>query len=200
MAVGEWPEKTRLLVTIAVGALLSVGAWTGVYFGHKKYRKLQSNVAKLKKDIKNLEEEAKREPGLRMKKKRLEESQAKYLKKLPSEEEAAELIEQVSKIAQKYNVEQKSRKRIKSRERRGGATGPVGLQNFETDYWQTTWAAGFHEWCRFMNEVEEKYPRLIAFENLDIIAAGDFVLSGSKHNIKVKMATYRYKPQPTGGP
>jgi len=43
---------------------------------------------------------------------------------------------------------------------------PDSTKNYVKDIWKTRWKADFFNWCKLMNEMEERFPRFVAFENM----------------------------------
>jgi Tfp pilus assembly protein PilO len=191
MAAGsEWPEKTKLIVTIAAGALVALGAWTGAYFGQKKTAELDQQIKISKANTEKYRALTLLIPGRKAEKEALLVAQEEASRRLPTEEEAAELVQKLSKDSQRFGVTQVS---VKAMSRPAGRAGAKAT-NFEMDSWDTAWKADFHGWCRFMNDVEEsESSRLIAFEGLQIkTKARGLNFMGEKHDIRVTMNTFRF--------
>ena len=72
-------------------------------------------------------------------------------------------------------------------------------KNYVKDTWKTRWKADFFNWCKLMNEMEERFPRFVAFENMSFsIPNSGMIPTGAKHDITVDVITYRYKEKKIG--
>jgi len=112
--------------------------------------------------------------------------------KLPNSERINDLINDISRLAQKWKCEQLN------------VAFQPGVQdpnkNYIKDTWRTRWRADFFSWCRLMNEMEERFPRFVAFENMTFtIDNAGMVATGAKMEVSVDVITYRYAIGRVGG-
>ena len=102
-----------------------------------------------------------------------------------------DLINEVSRLATKYRCDQIS---IVFQP---GTLDPN--KNYVKDIWHTRWKADFFGWCKLMNEMEERFPRFVAFENMTFVVANNgMIQTGTKHDIAVDIVTYRYSKRVSG--
>ncbi len=191
MAASEWSEKKKMLVTAAVG--FAINAVAGYYLytlkaevGQKEeiHKKLRTEIDGLNKYVAQM---PLKELTLNNRKAEFQSKESK----LPDSERINDLINEVGRLAAKYRCEQIN------------VVFQPGLKdpnkNYVKDIWHTKWRADFFQWCKLMNEMEERFPRFVAFENMTFtIANGGMVPTGTKHDITVDIITYRYARNPVG--
>lgn len=186
MAASEWSEKKKMIVTAAVG--LALCAVEGFYLNslHAEWSKRNKEHEVLQGEIRGLQTLVS-EGDLRraeLDKKKIE-SAAKE-SKLPEGEKITDLINDISRLASRYKCDQVS---IVFHP---GTLDPN--KNYVKDVWHTRWKADFFNWCSFMNEMEERFPRFVAFENMAFtVPNGGMVQTGAKHDVNVDIVTYRYQ-------
>ncbi len=192
MAAAEWSEKKKMIVTAAVG--LFINACAGYYL-----MTLRSELAlkedqhkKLKIEIDALNKIVSQAP---LKELTLANRKAEFASKeskLPDSERTSELLNEISRLATKWKCE---RKNVTIQP---GTPDPA--KAYVKDTWKTTWKADFFNWCKFMNEMEERFPRFVAFEGMSFsIANNGMIPTGTKHDITVDIVTYRYLKPTLGG-
>ncbi len=191
MAAIEWSEKKKMIVTAAVGVLINACAgyylWTlrsEYVVKEEQHRKLKGEIDVLNKYVAQL---PLKELTLRN---RTEESKSKE-SKLPDSERINDLINEISRLANKWKCEQISVV---------FAPGTPDANNrYIKDVWHTRWKADFFNWCKLMNEMEERFPRFVAFENMVFsITNNGMIPTGTRHDITVDVITYRYPKEKIG--
>ena len=192
MAASEWSEKKKMVVTAVVGAVLCLAE--GMYLNslYGEWRKANKDHEVLQGEIKTLQGLVSEEPlrKAELEKKKLETSAKES--KLPEGEKMTDLINEVSRLATKWKCDQIS------------ITFQPGTleanKNYVKDVWHTRWKADFFYWCKFMNEMEERFPRFVAFEAMNFtVANSGMIQTGTKHEIAVDIVTYRYAKRVSGG-
>ena len=192
MAASEWSEKKKMVVTAAVGAVLCLAE--GMYLNslYGEWRTASKDHEVLQGEIKTLQGLVSEEPlrKAELDKKKLETSAKES--KLPEGEKMTDLINEVSRLATKWKCDQIS------------ITFQPGTleanKNYVKDVWHTRWKADFFYWCKFMNEMEERFPRFVAFEAMNFtVANSGMIQTGTKHEIAVDIVTYRYAKRVSGG-
>lgn len=192
MAASEWSEKKKMVVTAAVGAVLCLAE--GMYLNslYGEWRKASKDHEVLQGEIKTLQGLVSEGPlrQAELDKKKIETSAKES--KLPEGEKMTDLINEVSRLATKWKCDQIS------------ITFQPGTleanKNYVKDVWHTRWKADFFYWCKFMNEMEERFPRFVAFEAMNFtVANSGMIQTGTKHEIAVDIVTYRYAKRVSGG-
>jgi Tfp pilus assembly protein PilO len=185
MAASDWSEKTRIIITIAVGVVINAGLAFWLYSAYDQYAELekQSNTKKKERaQLKNTVDVEK--PELDKELARLKSSLAKKESLLPEKNEVEQLMISISDRAQEAGATLLSFAR---------SSAPTVEGNYEKTVYRTHWQADFMSWCKLMNSMEEKFKRFIAFENLQLTPPGSgMVLMGAKHEINVDVVVYRY--------
>jgi len=190
MAV-EWNERNRMIATGVVGAVVNIVLGCFLYVASDTYAAKSTDLGNLKKQEKGLEESVKDGPmkQIELEKKRIEYDTLQG--RLPTEEGLTKLIDSVSQLAARFKVDRKSVQFSPGDPQ--AATDP----SYVRDTWHTRWEADFFSWCAFMNEMEERFPRFVSFENLTMtIKNSGMIPTGTRHDFTVDIVTYRYvKPQ-----
>lgn len=193
MAAADWSEKTRMIITIAVAAVVNIGLGTGLYFAREEWLRLdkihKAKMEQKRKLTEFVEQEQTRKDELKSLTERFRDQE----KQLPDVEEVAKFVVDISRIAENNKCKRKSF--IKSPAGAGGGivTG-VGGAKYAQETWSSKWEADFMGFCKLINEVEEKFPRFIAFEGLIIAPKNQGVVAmGETHDISVNLVTYRYE-------
>lgn len=193
MAASDWSERTRMLVTVAVAAVVNLLLGGGLYMMHGEYKKQEAIHEKKKKEKAGLEEYVRQEEEKKLEFKTLNERFGAQQRKLPEEEQVAELVTKIADVAQKTHCVNKS-----FMYQPGAAAVAVGGGGYTQDIWKTRWEADFMSFCKLMNLIEEHFERFIAFENLIISPRNSGVVSmdtkEGQHDISVDLVTYRYRP------
>jgi Tfp pilus assembly protein PilO len=188
MAASDWSEKTRIIITVAVGVVVNAGLAFWLYTAYDQYAVLeqQSNTKKKERaQLKNTVEVEK--PELDKELAKLKSSLAKKESLLPEQAEVEQLMNSVGERAQEAGATLLSFAK---------ANNPTAEGNYEKTVYRTRWQADFMSWCKLMNSMEEKFRRFIAFENLQLTPpSSGLVLMGAKHEISVDVVVYRYVRQ-----
>lgn len=192
MAASEWSEKKKMVVTAAVGAALCLAE--GMYLNslYGEWREKSKEHDHLQGDIKQLQGLVSEGPlrQAELDKKKIESSAKES--KLPEGEKMTDLINEVSRLATKWKCENIN---ITFQP---GTLDPN--KNYVKDVWHTRWKADFFNWCKLMNEMEERFPRFVAFEAMTFVVPNNgMIQTGTKHDIAVDIVTYRYAKRVSGG-
>lgn len=186
MAASEWSEKKKMVVTAIVGAVivLAEGMYLNSLYGELKDLTKKHDVAmgEVKQLTALVSEGPLRQADLDKKKIEFTAKESK----LPEGDRLPELINDISRLGQKWKCERVSAQFVK------GTLDPN--KNYVKDVWHTKWKADFWNWCKLMNEMEERFPRFVAFEGMAFtIANNGMIPTGTKHDITVDIVTYRYQ-------
>ncbi|MEI6235754.1 MAG: type 4a pilus biogenesis protein PilO [Planctomycetota bacterium] len=192
MAAEEWSEKKKMIVTAAVGLFLN--ACVGYYLStlRSEMATKETQLKAVKNEIDGLNKIVSQLP---LKELTLQNRKAEFASKeskLPDSEGTSNLINEISRLVSKYKCEQLS------------VTFQPGTldttKNYIKDTWKGRFKADFFNWCRLMNEMEERFPRFVAFENMSFtIQNNGMIPTGTKHEISVDIVTYRYPRARVGG-
>jgi Tfp pilus assembly protein PilO len=193
MAATEWTERKKMLLTVAVGIVLNGIAGFYLYTLNGDWKKKADEDLKLQSEIQLLQAVVKDRP---MKASELEKKHAEFAtkeSKLPEQDRVKELINDISRLAANNNCEEISRT----------IQDPIydATKNYIKDVWKMHWKADFFNWCKLLNEMEDRFPRFVAFENMSFtITNSGMIPTGAKHDIMVDVVTYRYKEKKLGDP
>jgi Tfp pilus assembly protein PilO len=191
MAATEWTERKKMLLTVAVGVVLIGAAGFYLYSLNGDWKKKADEDVKLQAEIRSLQDVVKDRP---MKASELEKKKAEFAtkeSKLPDQDRVKELINDVFRLAANNNCELIS----------NSIGEPIydSTKNYIKDIWKTRWKADYFSWCKLLNEMEERFPRFVAFENMSFtILNSGMIPTGAKHDILVDVITYRYKEKKLG--
>ena len=191
-ATTEWSEKKKMIVTAAVGVVINACAAYYLMTLNTELTTKENQHKALKVEIDNLNKIVSQMP---LKELTLANRKAEFStkeSKLPDSERINDLINEISRLASKWKCEQVS------------VVFQPGLpdpnKNYIKDVWHTRWKADFFNWCKLMNEMEERFPRFVAFENMSFtIENSGMIPTGTKHEIAVDVITYRYSRPQIGG-
>lgn len=190
MAMGEWTERTRLIVTAAVALGVNLILLVFLYFAMEKNKKLGVDLVNITNEAEKFRSRANQLNEMEEKKRKMETDNEKILKMLPSETEVPRLMERISDVADQTLV------KVGGLQRRGAGLTPPGAA-YAKEVWSATVSANFHSLLKFINQVEEGFDRFVAFENLTIRPfANGLEPHGTPHGITVDVATYRYLAGP----
>jgi Tfp pilus assembly protein PilO len=185
MAANDWSERTRMIVTIAVIVVVNVGLGAGLYSLRNQWLKLDAEHKKLLAEKQKLDDFVKQGPDRDRELTQYTERFDKQAKLLPESSEVATLMSDLAKIGDSTGC--------KNLNMAGGAASGAGSNNYAREVWKSRWDGDFMSWCKLMNEIEERFPRFVAFEGLQINPANSgMVLTGAVHQITVDIVTYRY--------
>lgn len=194
MAMSDWSERTRLLITIGVAVVINAGVWGLVYKAHGDWTKKENERKNLVKEVDGLKVEANKKTDLVTELKRLSTQKEELENRLPKTHERDRFFTDLVQLA-----EQKGIRYLGYVPRYDVPVSVPGLnpQNFKKDVYSTNYEADFKSICEFINYFEEFYPRFIQIENLSINAnAGGMNITGAKHNVSFDVVTYYYIPTP----
>ncbi|HLX63466.1 MAG TPA: hypothetical protein VKX17_19505 [Planctomycetota bacterium] len=188
----EWSERKKMMLTAAVALVINAVAGYYLYSlsndlseKERKHKALRAEIDGLSKQV---QEGALKEITLNRRKAEFQTKESK----LPNGDRVTELINEISRLAGKWKCDMVSSQIAQ------GVTDPN--KNYVKDVWHTRWKADFWNWCKLMNEMEERFPRFVAFENMVFtISNSGMVPTGVKHEISVDIITYRYAVKAIGG-
>jgi Tfp pilus assembly protein PilO len=185
MAANEWPEKTRMIVTIVIGVVVNIGLGALLYTEYSEWKQKDQVLTAKKKEIEGLRKIVDRKPTLDEELKKTSTDFESKKGKLPDAAEFEALLDNFAPIAEHNNCKRKTFRK--------GTTDSTPGNNLMKSVLNTTWDADFFGWCKMVNEIEERFPRFIAFENLRITPKNSgMVATGSIHDISVDIVTYQY--------
>ena len=190
MAASDWSERTRMLVTVAISVVVSIGLGFWLYTTYTTFKTLETQLANHQGTIRNLKREVDEEgPRLANMLNLTREKLHGMERKLPDAEQVEKLMDSIGTAAAKHNARLENRVRVTSAESAPGS-------NYARMIWKTKWKADFVSWCKLINEMEERFDRFISFENLTITPKNNgMVPMGTQHDIQVDVVTYRYLPK-----
>ncbi len=191
MAAQEMPEKYRLLITLAVILLINGGIWGYFYTLNKQYKALDKNRASLNKQVDKLEARAAQKKDKKLKLEKLRNKNKRQLKKIPDSVRPDKFMMELLELAAKFKVSVPSGV---LRPILNKATGIPGLgPSFKKDTYVTNYRADFKSFCGFANHLEEHHRWFVGLEKVTITAASNgMTRTGTQHNIKFDVVTYRY--------
>lgn len=191
MAANDWSERTRMIVTGAVALAINVGLGAWFYHAHGIWQE-KDKIHKAKvAEKRGLEDFVKQGDSKALELKQLAERFKAQESKLPDTDQVATFNTDITKIAQQ------SKTRNLSFVNRPSAASAAGA-SYTPETWSTRWEGDFMGWCKVMNDIEEQFPRFIAFESLSIQPENSgVVMTGAAHKITVDLVTYRYN-KPAG--
>ena len=191
MAANEWSEKTRMIVTIAIGVVANIGLATVLYMAYSDWKVKDQELTRKKTEIVGLKKIVDEKQSKESELKSLQVDFERKKGQLPDAAEMERLINDLAPIAEHNNCVRKMWRRTVATD-----TGPGG--NLVKTVFSTTWDADFFGWCKMINEIEERFPRFIAFENMRLTPKNSgMVATGTVHDLAVDIATYQYV---RGGP
>ena len=157
MAANDWSERTRMIVTGAIGVVVNIGLGVVLYSAHGDYEKLVATHVQKNKQIDDLTLHAiKERPD---KDARLRDLKAQFetrKEKLPESDQITKLIDDLAPISEKDKCRNIAKEFM----------DPTDEPNLRKTTWKTRWVADFFGWCKLVNEVEERFPRFISFESM----------------------------------
>jgi Tfp pilus assembly protein PilO len=190
MAANDWSERTRMIVTAAVVLVVNVGLGAGLYYIYGEWQKLDIKHKQKLAEKKTLDDFVKQGDGKRLELKQLQDRFKVQESKLPDSDQVANLNVEIAAIAQAAKTKNSSF------QYKGVGGGDAGAQ-YVRETWGTRWEGDFMGFCKLMNDIEERFPRFIAFENLSITPKNSGVVTtGTSHDIAVDLVTYRYVKLP----
>jgi len=186
MAANDWSERTRMIVTAAVVVVVNVALAGGFYYVYGVWQDKDKIHKQKVAEKQGLEKFVREGEGKPLELKQLTERFKQQESKLPDTDQIATLNTDITKIAQLSNT------RNLNFVNKGTGGGEVG-SSYTRETWSTKWEGDFMGWCKVMNDIEEQFPRFIAFENLSIVPKNSGVVTtGTAHDITVDLVTYRY--------
>jgi Tfp pilus assembly protein PilO len=186
MAANEWSEKTRMIVTIAIGVVANIGLGAVLYSAHGDWKKLDTDLQAKKKTIESLKKIVDEKPAKEAKLKGLQADFETKKEKLPDAAAIEKLIDDLAPIADRNSCKRKTWRRSANADAGPGA-------NLAKSTFSTTWDADFFGWCKMINEIEERFPRFISFESMRLTPKNSgMVVTGATHDLSVDIVTYQY--------
>jgi Tfp pilus assembly protein PilO len=183
-------KRKRMWITLGVVALLNAGLGGGVYWVYSEWKKQDTLHKQKVKEKLGLEADLDKNKTKKAELADLDQRFVALKDKLPTQERVAELLRRVEEVAQKNSCDNKSM--VKAT----GGTPTMGAVSYIQEAWKTKWKAPFWGFAKLMNNIEEDFPRFIAFENVSVNPANSgVVLMGAPHDFSVDMVTYRYVMQ-----
>jgi hypothetical protein len=191
MASSDWSERTRVIITAAVGVVVNVGLGFWLYTAIDTYGVLEKQSNDKKKERQALKQVVEVEkPELEKKLANLKSRLAKKESLLPDIKGDEALMTAIAERAQESGASLLSYAVA-------GTTLETGTgASYERTVYRTRWQSDFMSWCKLLNSMEEKFKRFVAFENLSLTPpSAGMVLMGAKHEIGVDVVVYRYVRQ-----
>ncbi|MCZ7647084.1 MAG: type 4a pilus biogenesis protein PilO [Planctomycetota bacterium] len=194
MAMSDWSERTRLLVTVGVTVLVNLGVWGFVYKAREDWKKKDAEKNNLTNVVKGLKAEADKLPDLQKQLDKLSDRKKKLESVLPPTPERDRFFTDFTQICEQRGVRYTS-----YTPRYDVPVQGLNPQNFKRDVYGTSYVGDFKSMVELVNYFEESYPRFIAIENLAINSAnGGMNITGAKHTWSFNIVAYYYVP--TQGP
>jgi Tfp pilus assembly protein PilO len=196
MAANEWNEKTRMIVTISIGIAANIVLGVLFYFAYSKHGELTKQLKAKQGEKASLQKTAETLP---LKVKTLNDLQAEFeinKKKLPDTEAVANLYNDITPISQRNKglITQFRFATVVDAAAAGAGPG----SNLKKITINTKWESPFWGLLLTLNEIEEKFPRFVAIDNLTITPkASGVVITGMPLDISADIITYTYKESTT---
>ncbi len=189
MAANEWSEKTRMIVTIAIGVVANIALGTVLYMAYSDWKVKDAELTKKKKEIESLKQVVDKKPEKETQLKGLQADFEHKKEQLPDAAAMEKLIDDLAPIADHNSCKRKTW-------RRTVATDAGAGNNLVKSVFSTTWEADFFGWCKMINEIEERFPRFIGFENMRLTPKNSgMVATGAVHDLSVDIVSYQYVRQ-----
>ena len=194
MAASDWSEKTRMIVTIAVGVVVNAALGYFLYSAYAQHAEVVRQIGLKQKERKALADKLEGEPQRTLTK--LEEQKKQFAEKknrLPENDPAEALLADIPKVAVEAGARLKSKLKVAS----AGDVAPG--TNYEKATLKTVWDADLMQFCDVLNKMEDNigFDRFVSFENLTITPKNQgLVPSTTMHVINVDIITYRYVSGP----
>jgi len=187
MAANEWPEKTRMIVTISIGLALNIGLGVVFYYAYSEYKEKDKILTAKKAEIAKLNAIIDQKQAKDATLKQLQTDFETKKEKLPDAAAMERLIDDFAAIADTDHCANKSWRPTVSND--AGSAG----QNLLKRTIQTRWEADFWGWAKMLNEIEERFPRFIGFENMTLTPKNSGMeATGASHDIGADIITYQY--------
>ena len=191
MAASDWPERTRMWVTVGVAVGVNVLLGVGLFMVRGQWSDLDQTCKKKNKERAALQQEVDKEPELKAQWQSLQDKIAEMKRKLPKQENLPELVTKIAELSQKTHCTQKA-----SIYQPGGPVqGAAGL-SVSQEIWRTRWEADFMNFCKLANQMEEHFDRFVALENLIISPRNQGMVEmgtpDALEEFSVDLVTYRY--------
>ena len=190
MAANEWPEKTRMMVTIGIGVAANIALATLFYFAYTDWKEKDTTLQKRRAEIATLKAVVDEKPKKDAALKTLQVDFETKKEKLPDAAAIERLLDDVAPIAQHNGCIRKSF-------HPGVPEAGGSSQNLAKTAFGTHWQADFFGWMKMINEIEERFPRFVGFENLRMTPPNNGVVAtGAIHEVDVDIITYMYVRTP----
>ncbi len=196
MAAAEMPERSKLIITIAISVVLNLVFWGVVYKLNNDYKALDKNLKKVKEEAAKFRERASQRAAVDNTLKKLKTENELREKKLPELRDQDKIITDLAEMEQKFHVVNKS---VNPEYNKAPDLPGVNPQSFTRDIWRLKYECDFAGLSQILNYFEEHYPRFINMSNLSVIAKdGGMNITGAMHNVSLDVETYRYVRNSTG--
>lgn len=190
MAAGEWPEKVRMIITIAAVVVVNAACWGYVYMVGRDLDKLTKDLDKVKKEVEAKKVEAAQLKDLEKEKRDLITENERRMKMLSNAKEDEEFRTKLVQLEAKFSMALQGS--ISPRESEVDVPG-VPRQNFRRTVWRLNYNTPFWGLIQMLNKLEENEDRLYVIENLSVTAKGaGMSLTGVRHACNFDISTYRY--------
>jgi Tfp pilus assembly protein PilO len=191
MAASDWPERTRMWVTVGVAVGVNILLGVGLFMVRGQWNDMDQSRNRKKKERTALQQEVDKEPELKAQWQSLQDKIAEMKRKLPKQENLPELVTKIADLSQQTGCTQKA-----SIYQPGGpVAGAAGL-SVSQETWRTRWEADFMKFGKLANQLEEHFDRFIALENLIISPRNQGMVEmgtpEAQEEFSVDLVTYRY--------
>lgn len=190
MAAGEWSEKVRMIVTVAVVVVVNAACWGYVYMVGRDLDALTKKLEGVRKEVDAKKAEASQLKDLEKQKRDLHTENERRMKMLSNAKEDEEFHTKLVALQTKYSMAMVGS--ISPRESEVDVPG-VPRQNFRRTVWRMNYNAPFWGLIQMLNKLEEHEDRFYVIENLSVTAKGaGMSITGVRHSCNFDISTYRY--------
>ncbi|MCW8133637.1 MAG: hypothetical protein KIS92_25050 [Planctomycetota bacterium] len=192
----EFSEKTKLLITVGIVALVNVGIWGLAYKARGTYQLEEEKLKKVTKIVNDLQKEVDRKEEFTAELNKQKRTSEKKEKMLPELHERDKFIFVLADLAQKKSMQVKPTAPPRYDLTVEGIPGLMDAQNFRRDIWSFSGAADFKGICEYLNVLEEHFQRFLSIEGLSINTTNSGMnVTGVAHDVNFQIITYRYVEQ-----
>lgn len=192
-------EKTKLILTVVLGVLVSGGFATGIYLGNAKIDEAETKTSGLEKKIAEYDGKLREVPELRRQVEHLSEVVVRYERILPNERELVNIVNFFNDARRGAGIDSLSSSPVTKKPRgRNVRPLPYEKHSFEIEF-----SCTFEEFARFVNLLETQ-PRFMQVEAFSLKAnrkkgmAFDANMTPSRMQVpleaEVTISTYRFNP------
>lgn len=190
MAAGEWSEKVRMIVTIAVVVVVNAACWGYVYMVGRDLDVLAKKLDGIRKEVETKKAEANQLKDLEKQKRDLHTENERRMKMLSSAKEDEEFRTKLVQLEAKYSMALQGS--ISPKDSEVDVPG-VPRQNFRRTVWRLNYNTPFWGLIQMLNKLEEHEDRFYVIENLSVTAKGaGMSITGVRHSCNFDISTYRY--------